>query len=81
MLKLAFAQMAEIYDPPSNFHHKFAVRRRGAAETPLAFRSALLSLAQAAFPKMEQTGLDSLRGAASHQLFVAGLVWDVHDAT
>ncbi|CAN0394835.1 unnamed protein product [Lampetra fluviatilis] len=32
----------------------------GEAETPLAFRSTLLSLVQAAFPKMARAGLDSL---------------------
>ncbi|CAN0252099.1 unnamed protein product [Lampetra planeri] len=59
-LPKAFAQMAAIYDPPSNVRHKFALRRWREAETPLAFRSALLSLGQAALPKMEQAGLDSL---------------------
>ncbi|CAM9618637.1 unnamed protein product, partial [Lampetra fluviatilis] len=35
----AFAQMAAIFDPPSNVRHKFAARRRGETETPLTFRS------------------------------------------
>ncbi|CAN0296812.1 unnamed protein product [Lampetra planeri] len=55
-----FAQMAAVYDLLSSVRHKFIARRRGEAETPLAFRSALLSLAQAAFPKMEPAGVDSL---------------------
>ncbi|CAM9483357.1 unnamed protein product [Lampetra planeri] len=45
-LLLAFAQMAAIYDPSSNVRHKFTARRRREAETPLAFCSALLSLAK-----------------------------------
>ncbi|CAN0224060.1 unnamed protein product [Lampetra planeri] len=52
--------MAAIFDPPSNVRQKFAKRRRGEIETPLTFRSALMSLAQAAIPKMEHAGLDSL---------------------
>ncbi|CAN0118384.1 unnamed protein product [Lampetra fluviatilis] len=60
MLPRAFAQIAAIYDPPSKVRHKFATRRRGETEMPLAFRSALLVLAKAAFPKMDHAGVDSL---------------------
>ncbi|CAM9336749.1 unnamed protein product [Lampetra fluviatilis] len=59
-LSQAYAQMAAIFDPPSNVHQKFATRRRGEIETPLTFCSVLISLAKATYPKMEQTGLDSL---------------------
>ncbi|CAN0420876.1 unnamed protein product [Lampetra planeri] len=68
----AFSQMAAVYDQPSCVRHRFAERRRGAsqlplafaerrrgeAETPLAFHSALLSLAQTVFLTMEQAGVD-----------------------
>ncbi|CAN0179786.1 unnamed protein product [Lampetra planeri] len=59
-LPQALAQMAGIFDPPSNVRHKFAVRMQGETGTPLSFRSVLLSLAQAAYPKMDQAALDSL---------------------
>ncbi|CAN0202662.1 unnamed protein product [Lampetra planeri] len=52
--------MAAIFDLPSNAHQKFVLRRWGETETPLAFHSALLSLAHTAYPQMEQTVLDSL---------------------
>ncbi|CAN0025654.1 unnamed protein product [Lampetra fluviatilis] len=59
-LPQALAQIAAIYDPPSNVRHKFAARRRGEAGMPFAFRSALLALAKAAFPKMDHAGVDLL---------------------
>ncbi|CAM9787318.1 unnamed protein product [Lampetra fluviatilis] len=40
--------------------HKFVTQRRGEAETPLAFRSALLALAKSAYPGMDQVSRDSL---------------------
>ncbi|CAM9642246.1 unnamed protein product [Lampetra planeri] len=60
MLQQAFKDMAAVHDPPSSVHNRFAEHQRGETEMPLAFRSALLSLPQAAFPKMEPAGIDSL---------------------
>ncbi|CAN0118350.1 unnamed protein product [Lampetra planeri] len=48
----AYAQMAAIFNPPQ----KFATRRWRETEMLLTFHSALMSLAQAAYPKMEQSG-------------------------
>ncbi|CAN0203350.1 unnamed protein product [Lampetra planeri] len=59
-LSQAFKKMATVYDLPSSIRNRFAERRRGEAETPPAFGSALLSLAQAALSKMEPMGIDSL---------------------
>ncbi|CAM9957960.1 unnamed protein product [Lampetra fluviatilis] len=59
-LALAFKEMAAVYDPPSCVCNRFMERWRGETEMPLTFRSALLSLAQAAFPKMKAAGIDSL---------------------
>ncbi|CAM9371543.1 unnamed protein product [Lampetra planeri] len=59
-LPQACAQMAAIFDPPSNAHRRFLLRRRGEAETHLAFCSALLALGQAAYPNMDTAALDSL---------------------
>ncbi|CAN0025998.1 unnamed protein product [Lampetra fluviatilis] len=52
MLSQAYAQMAAIFNPPQ----KFATRRWRETEMLLTFHSALMSLAQAAYPKMEQSG-------------------------
>ncbi|CAN0227932.1 unnamed protein product, partial [Lampetra fluviatilis] len=60
MLPQALAQMAMVFDPLSSMPYKFAARGRGQAETPLAFCHALMPLAQAAYPKMDQEGLESL---------------------
>ncbi|CAN0371922.1 unnamed protein product [Lampetra planeri] len=60
MLQQALAQMAAIYGLPSNVHHRFTARRQREPETLLAFRSALLVLAKAAFPKMNHDGLHLL---------------------
>ncbi|CAM9301038.1 unnamed protein product [Lampetra planeri] len=50
MLKDAFAEMAEVYEPTSDAQRKFMHRCRGANESPLAYRGALLALALAAYP-------------------------------
>ncbi|CAN0414182.1 unnamed protein product [Lampetra fluviatilis] len=68
-LKKQLPFMAAIFDPPSNVSQKFAMQRRGETEMPLAFHSALISLAQAAYPKIEQAGLDSL--VLEHMLMLA----------
>ncbi|CAN0395050.1 unnamed protein product [Lampetra planeri] len=59
-LPKALAEMGAIFDPPSKVRHKVAARWWGEADTPLAFRSALMSLATAAYPKMDHEGLDSM---------------------
>ncbi|CAN0382216.1 unnamed protein product [Lampetra planeri] len=40
--------------------HRFASRRREADEIPLAYQSALMALAQAAYPRMDDVGLDTI---------------------
>ncbi|XP_075925358.1 uncharacterized protein LOC142928023 [Petromyzon marinus] len=52
--------MAEVYEPPSDTRRKFMQRRRGSSESPLAYRSALMALAVAAYPDVKQEVLDSL---------------------
>ncbi|CAM9886419.1 unnamed protein product [Lampetra planeri] len=59
-LAQALQQMAGIFNPPSNMCLKFAARRREEAETPPVFRSVLIALAQAAYPKMDKDVLDTL---------------------
>ncbi|CAM9770329.1 unnamed protein product [Lampetra fluviatilis] len=56
----AMQQKVAIYGPPSNTRHRFATRRRGDTETPLAFRSALLALAKATYPRRDEEGSDAL---------------------
>ncbi|CAM9532526.1 unnamed protein product [Lampetra planeri] len=59
-LARAYTEMAGIFDPPSNVQRRFSMRRRGENETPLAYRSTLLALGHAAFPRMDRVALDSL---------------------
>ncbi|CAN0407143.1 unnamed protein product [Lampetra planeri] len=59
-LTQAFNRMTSIYKPPANAGHKFATRRKGEDESALAFRSALLALAKAAFPEMDHDGINTL---------------------
>ncbi|CAM9861701.1 unnamed protein product [Lampetra planeri] len=44
----------------SAFCLKFAVRRKGEGQSALAYRSTLLALVKAVFPKMDHDGLDAL---------------------
>ncbi|CAM9861974.1 unnamed protein product [Lampetra planeri] len=67
-------QKVAIYGPPSNTRHRFATRRRGDTETPLAFRSALLALAKATYPRRDEEGSDAL-GMEKH-----GSCWNVFNA-
>ncbi|CAM9304192.1 unnamed protein product [Lampetra fluviatilis] len=69
-LPRACAQMAAIFDPPSNACQRFVLQRRGEAKTPVTFCSALLALGHAAYPHMEQTALDFL--ALERLLSLAG---------
>ncbi|CAN0241593.1 unnamed protein product [Lampetra planeri] len=59
-LPRACTQKAAIFEPPSNTHQRFMLRRRGEAKKPLAFHSTLLALGHVAYPHIEQTALDSL---------------------
>ncbi|CAN0035699.1 unnamed protein product [Lampetra planeri] len=59
-LPRAYAQMTAIFNPPSNSHRRFLLRRRGEAKMPFIFRSVLLALGQAAYPHMDRVALDSL---------------------
>ncbi|CAM9637042.1 unnamed protein product [Lampetra planeri] len=59
-LQQALMQMAGIFDLPSSMCHRYAMRQWEEAETPLVFRSSLISLAQAVYPKMDKNGLGAL---------------------
>ncbi|CAM9364029.1 unnamed protein product [Lampetra planeri] len=52
--------MPAVFEPPRNTRQKFAVRCKEDGELALAYRSVLLVLAKAAFPKMDHDGLDTL---------------------
>ncbi|CAN0178297.1 unnamed protein product [Lampetra planeri] len=47
-------------DLPSNTRKKFLQQRRGEAEMPLVYHSALMALGQVVYPCMDKTALDSL---------------------
>ncbi|CAN0381233.1 unnamed protein product [Lampetra planeri] len=68
----AYREMAKIYDPPFSANHKLQSRQRREGESPLAYRSTLLTLAQAAFPQLDRLSLDSL---VTERLLT--LVWDL----
>ncbi|CAN0286337.1 unnamed protein product [Lampetra fluviatilis] len=59
-LHLVLQCLSEIYGPPSDIRHRFAARRKGKMKSPLAFRSALLALAKAAFLRMDWEAIDAL---------------------
>ncbi|XP_061429556.1 uncharacterized protein LOC133356194 [Lethenteron reissneri] len=59
-LKAALGLMAKVYGPPSACRHQFYRRRKGDTETTLAYRTALLALADAAFPRMDEEGQDAM---------------------
>ncbi|CAN0398901.1 unnamed protein product [Lampetra planeri] len=59
-LKAALGLMAKFYVPPSACRHHFYARRKADMETVLAYRTALLALADAAFPRMDEEGQDAL---------------------
>ncbi|CAN0156833.1 unnamed protein product [Lampetra fluviatilis] len=52
--------MAKVFGPPSTCRHQFYDRRKVAGETTLAYRTALLALADAAFPRMDKEGKDAM---------------------
>ncbi|CAN0298295.1 unnamed protein product [Lampetra planeri] len=55
-LKAALGLMAKVYGPPSACRHQFYERRKADTETALAYRTALLALADAVFPRMDEDG-------------------------
>ncbi|CAN0018916.1 unnamed protein product [Lampetra fluviatilis] len=59
-MREAFAEMAKVYEPPSDTHRKFLQRQQGADESPIAYRGALVALAMAAYPDAEPDMLDPL---------------------
>ncbi|XP_061411309.1 uncharacterized protein LOC133344991 [Lethenteron reissneri] len=59
-LHLALQLLSAVYGPPSDCRQLFHDRRRGTNESPLAFRTALLALAKAAFPRMDEEGVDAM---------------------
>ncbi|CAN0416798.1 unnamed protein product [Lampetra fluviatilis] len=59
-LTQAFAEMAEVYEPPDDRTRKCQHHRRGSTESPLAYRSALMALAVDAYPNVKREHLDPL---------------------
>ncbi|CAM9509760.1 unnamed protein product [Lampetra fluviatilis] len=59
-LQLALRQMSDIYGPPSDVRHHFYERQRNSKESPLVFCSALLAMARAAYPRMDDEAIDAL---------------------
>ncbi|CAN0339978.1 unnamed protein product [Lampetra planeri] len=57
-LQMALQLLAAVYGPPSDCRQLFYDRQRGAKESPLAYRTALLALAKMAFPRMDEDGVD-----------------------
>ncbi|CAN0016841.1 unnamed protein product [Lampetra fluviatilis] len=56
----AFTEMAEVYEPPSDTHRKFVQRQRGAEESPITYRGALVAFAMATYPDAKPDMLDPL---------------------
>ncbi|CAN0137098.1 unnamed protein product [Lampetra fluviatilis] len=52
--------MGEIFAPAFAEHHKFSTRKKGKAETPLAYHATLLASAKVTFPGMDQVGRNFL---------------------
>ncbi|CAM9595914.1 unnamed protein product [Lampetra fluviatilis] len=59
-LQTAMQVLAAVYGPPSDCRQLFYDRQRGAKESPLAYRTSLLALAKAAFPRMDNEGVDAM---------------------
>ncbi|XP_078730870.1 uncharacterized protein LOC144946007 [Lampetra fluviatilis] len=59
-LQAALHLMAKVFGPPSTCRHQFYERRKMVGETTLAYRTALLALADAAFPRMDKEGKDAM---------------------
>ncbi|CAN0042128.1 unnamed protein product [Lampetra planeri] len=52
-LQAALQRLSDVYGPPSATRHQFYERRCKPRESPLAFRTALLAMARAAYPRMD----------------------------
>ncbi|CAN0418602.1 unnamed protein product [Lampetra fluviatilis] len=59
-LYMAYAQMAAIFEPLSSARQQFLTRQQEDTEKPLAFSSALLALARAAYTSMDAAARDLL---------------------
>ncbi|CAN0418530.1 unnamed protein product [Lampetra fluviatilis] len=66
---MVYAQMAAIFEPPSSARQKLLSRQREDVEKPLAFCSALLALARAAYISMDVVAKDLL--ALERLIFLA----------
>ncbi|XP_061436185.1 uncharacterized protein LOC133361278 [Lethenteron reissneri] len=59
-LQAALHLLAKVFGPPSTCRHQFYDRRKVVGETTLAYRTALLALADSAFPRMDKEGKDAM---------------------
>ncbi|CAN0282468.1 unnamed protein product [Lampetra fluviatilis] len=59
-LQGVYKEMVEMFDPPSGARQKFKNCQRETSKSVLVFKMELLTLAEAAFPRLNETGLDSL---------------------
>ncbi|CAM9954254.1 unnamed protein product [Lampetra planeri] len=59
-LQSALRRMSDIYGRPSDVRHHFSERQRNSKESPLAFRSALLAMARAAYLRIDDEAIDAL---------------------
>ncbi|CAM9817450.1 unnamed protein product [Lampetra planeri] len=59
-LQAALQRLSDVYGPPSATRHQFYERRCKPRESPLAFRTALLAMARAAYPRMDDEAIDAL---------------------
>ncbi|CAM9457550.1 unnamed protein product [Lampetra fluviatilis] len=59
-LQGVYKEMADVFDPPSGVRQRFQDRQREASESFLVFRTELLAMAEAAFPRFNEPALDSL---------------------
>lgn len=59
-LQAALRRLSDVYEPSSATRHQFYERRCRPKESPLAFRTALLAMAKAAYPRMDEEAIDAL---------------------
>ncbi|XP_075919984.1 uncharacterized protein LOC142922927 [Petromyzon marinus] len=59
-LQSALRRMSDVYGPPSDVRSRFYDRRRRPKESPLAFRTALLAMARAGYPRMDDETIDAI---------------------
>ncbi|XP_078725340.1 uncharacterized protein LOC144942381 [Lampetra fluviatilis] len=58
-LQAALQRLSDVYGPSAT-RHQFYERRCKPRESPLAFRTALLAMARAAYPRMDDEAIDAL---------------------